>query len=75
MMNCTPWTQMYFTWWRMPETEWTVYHMFKPYYVIGQLDTSKEVLIPRKKVVNGQECDGFDVINPLFCYEGGKLSM
>ena len=75
MQNCTPWTQMYFTWWRMPEQEWTTYHMFKPYYVIGQLDTSKEVLIPRKKTINGVEHDGFDVINPLFCYEGGKLSM
>jgi hypothetical protein len=75
MVNCTPWTQMYFTWWRMPEQEWRVYHMFKPYYVLGQLDLTKEVLIPRSKTINGIEEAGFDVINPLFCYEGGKLSM
>lgn len=36
---------------------------------------SKEILIPRQKVVNGMPQDGFDVINPLYCYEGGKLSM
>jgi hypothetical protein len=35
---------------------------------------SKEVLIPRQKTVNGQKVDGFDVINPLYCYEGGRLS-
>ena len=75
MINCTPWTQMYFTWWRMPEQEWRAYHMFKPYFVLGQLDMSKEILIPRKKVINGVAHDGFDVINPLYCYEGGKLSM
>jgi len=55
MVNCTPWTQMYFTWWRMPEKEWIVYHMFKPYYVLGQLDLTKEVLIPREKWINGQK--------------------
>lgn len=65
---------MYFTWWRMPEEEWTVYHRFKPYFVLGQLDMSKEVLIPKKKNINGVDVDGFDVINPLYCYEGGKLS-
>jgi cytochrome oxidase assembly protein ShyY1 len=65
---------MYFTWWRMPEEEWTVYHRFKPYFVLGQLDMSKEVLIPKDRVVNGVTIKGFDVINPLYCYEGGKLS-
>lgn len=55
----------------MPDEEWVVYHRFKPYFLIGQLDHSKEVLIPREK--NGQA--GFDVINPLYCYEGGKVSM
>ena len=68
--NITPWKQLYFTWWRMPEEEYNVYHRFKPYYILGQLDFSKEVLIPNKK--NG--VDGFDVINPLYCYEGGKVS-
>jgi len=68
--NCTPWKQMYFTWWRMPIEEYNVYHRMKPYFILGQLDVSKEVLIPRKK----DGVDGFDVINPLYCYEGGKLS-
>ena len=73
--NITPWQQMYFSWWRMPEEEWTVYHRFRPYYVIGQLDYSKEVLIPRTKEINGVKYDGFDVINPFYCYEGGKICM
>lgn len=66
---------MYFTWWRMPEQEWAVYHKFKPYFVLGQLDMSKEILIPRTKTIRGIPQEGFDVINPLYCYEGGKLSM
>lgn len=65
---------MYFTWWRMPEEEWTIYHRFKPYFLIGQLDMTKEVLIPRSKTVNGYKREGFDVINPVYCYEGGRLS-
>lgn len=73
--NCTPWKQMYFTWWRMPEEEWTVYHRFKPYFLLGQLDYSKEILIPKDKVINGQTVKGFDVVNPLYCYEGGRISM
>lgn len=55
----------------MPEEEYNVYHRFKPYYILGQLDYSKEVLIPYKR--NGQP--GFNVVNPLYCYEGGKVSM
>ena len=74
IINCTPWKQMYFSWWRMPEEEWTVYHRFRPYFIIGQLDYSKEVLIPRNKTVNGVEIPGYDVINPFYCYEGGKIS-
>ncbi len=35
--------------------------------MLGQMDYSKEVLIPRKR--NGE--DGFDVLNPLYCYDGG----
>jgi len=73
--NCTPWKQMFFTWWRMPEEEWTVYHRFKPYFVIGQLDFSKEILIPRERVINGQKVPGYEVVNPLYCYEGGYTSM
>ena len=69
--NCTPWKQLYFTWWRMPDEEWMVNHRFKPYYLVGQLDHSKEILIPRTK----KGVPGYDVINPLYCYEGGKLSM
>ena len=55
----------------MPAEEWVVYHRFKPYYILGQLDHSKEILIPREK--NG--IAGFDVINPIYCYEGGRVSM
>ena len=33
--NITPWNQLYFTWWRMPDEEYNVYHRFKPYYIIG----------------------------------------
>jgi len=56
----------------MPEEEFNVYHKFKPYFILGQLDYTKEILIPKK---NAQGMDGFDVINPLYCYEGGKVSM
>ena len=66
---------MYFTWHRMPKEEYDVYHKFKPYFVIGQVDYSKEVLIPRDKYIRGKWEKGYDVINPLYCYEGGKLSM
>ena len=73
--NCTPWKQMYFTWWRMPLEEWTVNHRFMPNYLIGQLDLSREILIPRTKTINGEKVKGFDVVNPLYCYEGGRVSM
>lgn len=33
--NCTPWKQMYFTWWRMPLEEWSFVHRFKPNFLIG----------------------------------------
>ena len=39
------------------------------------MDYSKEVLIPRNKTIGGQTVAGFDVINPFYCYEGGKISM
>ena len=68
--NITPWKALYWTWWRMPVEEYNVYHRFKPYYMIGQLDYSKEILLPKTK--NGTP--GFDVINPLYCYEAGKVS-
>lgn len=70
MQNCTPWKQLYFSWYRMPEEEFTVYHRFKPYYMMGQIDHSKEILIPKKK----DGADGYEVLNPLYCYEGGKVS-
>jgi hypothetical protein len=69
--NVTPWKQLYWTWWRMPKEEYDVYHRFMPYYILGQIDYSKEILIPKKKF----GVHGFDVINPLYCYEGGKVSM
>jgi hypothetical protein len=74
IQNVTPWKQLYFTWWRMPEEEYNVYHRFKPYFILGQLDYTKEILIPKDKVVGGQKVSGYDVINPLYCYEGGRLS-
>ena len=36
---------------------------------------SREILLPRKKTINGKIVDGFDVVNPLYCYEGGRISM
>jgi hypothetical protein len=72
--NITPWKQLYFTWWRMPDEEFNVYHRFKPYFLIGQIDYTKEILIPKKRYFDGQAVDGYDVINPLYCYEGGRLS-
>jgi hypothetical protein len=68
--NMTPWRQLYFTWWRMPREEYDVYHRFKPYFILGQIDHTKEILLPKK--MDG--VDGFEVINPLYCYEGGKHS-
>jgi len=44
--NVTPWKQLYWTWWRMPKEEYNVYHRFKPYFIVGQLDYSKEILLP-----------------------------
>lgn len=58
----------------MPDEEFNVYHRFMPYYIIGQIDYTKEVLIPKAKYINGKKFDGYIVINPLYCYEGGKLS-
>ena len=55
----------------MPELEYKAYHQFKPYYVIGQMDHSKEILIPKKK----EGIEGFLVFNPLYCYDGGKLKI
>jgi cytochrome oxidase assembly protein ShyY1 len=40
---------MYFTWFRMPRQEYEMHHKFVPYYMIGQLDYTKEILIPEKK--------------------------
>ena len=58
----------------MPDEEFNVYHRFKPYFLIGQIDYSKEVLIPSTRNQGGVELKGYDVINPIYCYEGGKLS-
>ena len=74
-VNITPWKSQWLTWYRMPDEEYKVYHLFKPYYVIGQIDYSKEVLIPKKKSINGHSMDGFDVINPLYCYDGGRFNV
>jgi len=74
LQNMTPWKQLYYTWWRMPDEEFNAYHRFKPYFIIGQIDYSKEILIPAKKTINGVTSNGYDVINPIYCYEGGKVS-
>lgn len=58
----------------MPDQEFNVYHRFRPYFIIGQLDMTKEILIPKTKEFNGKKVQGYDVINPLYCYEGGKTS-
>jgi len=73
--NMTPWKQLYLMWHRMPNEEYEVYFKFAPYFLLGQLDLSKEILLPRRKYINGLPQDGFDVINPLYCYEGGKISI
>ena len=26
-------------------------------------------------MINGKLVDGYDVVNPLYCYEGGRISM
>jgi len=70
LQNITPWKSLYWTWYRMPKEEYNVYHRFVPYYIIGQLDYSKEILIPYR--LNNE--DGYIVVNPLYCYEGGKIS-
>lgn len=75
IQNITPWKQLYYFWHRMPDQEFEAYHKFAPYFIIGQLDLSKEILIPREKTINGVKQAGFDVINPVYCYEGGKLSL
>ena len=32
-----------------PKEEYNVYHRFMPYFILGQLDHTKEVLIPKKR--------------------------
>lgn len=71
--NGTPYDSQFLSWYRMPEQEYDYYRLFHPYYVIGQLDYTKEVLIPKDKVINGATHKGFDIINPLYCYDGGTL--
>lgn len=72
--NITPWKSQWLTWYRMPDQEYDAYYKFKPYYVIGQLDYSKEVLIPKDKTIDGETHKGFDVVNPLYCYDGGTVN-
>ena len=35
VQNMTPWKNLYFTWWRMPDEEYNAYHRFKPYFIVG----------------------------------------
>lgn len=71
LTNITPFAQSYYHWWRMPLAEYNAYYRFRGFYMTGQLDTSKEVLIPRTK--DGQK--GYDVLSPLYCYDGGRWSL
>lgn len=71
--NMTPWNVTYLTWYRMPMQEYLAYHQFRPYFVIGQIDYTKEVLLPKTRYVNGKKMRGYDVINPFYCYDGGKI--
>lgn len=73
-VNRTPYRSQWLTWYRMPEQEYNVYHRFMPYYVIGQLDYDKEILIPSKRTINGVKVSGYDVINPLYCYDAGRVN-
>lgn len=61
------------TWMRMPWQEYKAYHQFNPYYIIGQLDKSKEILIPTKKVIDGKTVNGYSIMNPIYTYENGRL--
>jgi len=71
LTNITPFAQSYYHWYRMPLEEYNAYYRFRGFYITGQLDTSKEILIPRK--VDGAA--GYDVLSPLYCYDGGKWSI
>lgn len=31
-------------------------------------------MIPSNKLIDGHAFEGYDVINPVYCYEGGKIS-
>lgn len=72
-VNYTPYDQQWLTFYRMPWQEYHAHHLFRPYYVIGQIDYSKEVLIPKEVTLDGKKVSGFDVINPLYCYDAGKF--
>ena len=69
--NITPFAQIYYQWWRMPDIEFEMSYLFTPFFMIGQLDTSKEIHIPRKK----DGIQGYDVLSPLYCYEGGRVNL
>lgn len=73
--NMTPYSAQWLGFYRMPDKEYAMWHLFKPYFVIGQIDYAKEVLIPKTKVVNGVKHHGFDVVNPLYCYDAGKMHL
>lgn len=73
--NQTPFDSQWLTWFRMTEEEYFFYHLFRPCYVVGQLDCTKEVLIPRTKRVDGKYQRGFDVFNPLYCYDVGQWNL
>lgn len=71
----TPFTVQWNSFYNMPQKQYEHEHKFSPYFVIGQLDYTKEVLIPKDRVIDGKTQKGFDVINPLYCYDGGRFSI
>lgn len=73
--NMTPFESIWLQWYRMPQPEFNIHHKFIPYYIIGQLDYTKEVLLPKKRYIDGKWQEGFDVINPLYCYDAGRFNM
>lgn len=75
MTNMTPWEATFLTWYRMPPMEYIMHHRFRPYFVIGQIDYTKEILLPKTRHINGKKLAGYDVINPLYCYDGGKIHL
>jgi cytochrome oxidase assembly protein ShyY1 len=71
----TPTVPILYRWYNMPEEEYNQFYRFTPMFMIGQIDHNKEVLIPTDRKINGKTHKGYDVINPLYTHNGGRLHM